>query len=194
MKKFLILAISMICFLEIGAQDRSMNGGVAVAFSQDQSYYKYTGISTDAINTTYDSLGMIFTMNKSRPTRYDFKVRVDTVHLGARYSGIYSAKLQGRKFTTDTWTDITTVTSTHQTKDSSIYFSYNVEPSSSATLLYDTTLHTTTYWKGANPLLYSATLTTTGSATSKYWYQYRILLIWSAGSEKVEYIETKFWF
>lgn len=212
MKKIFLSVILSLFVLVSYSQDRLIG---TYNFTADLQYLLYNGTSLDVVSSTKDSLAAVFTMSKTYPTRYNLKLKLDTVHSGAAKSGITYIVLQGRDFTTDTFVTIRRITSNHQASDTSMYFSLKTEDANSSTftLAFDTTL---VYGRGGNAIstfawdtvgsaingtlvnknraLYSATgtITTTGTAVKKYYYQYRILIIRVAGSAKLSYFETRF--
>jgi hypothetical protein len=181
MKKIFLLTFLVAITISLFAQDRT----VPFVFSQDNQYLAYTGESSlDRVSSTKDSLAILFTLNKTYPVQYDGLFIIDSVSTPRVL--IY---LQGKKFANDSWTTITSIIytgTTSATHDTTIRFSLVTEPTS--TLLFDTTKYTAGVYRHD---LYSATQTQT--SVSKYYRQFRILFVRTAGTAKLQEFEWKFW-
>ncbi len=101
MKKLILVFIGIFFGITVFSQDRT----VTRTLRPDQTLYDYTGQDADTLGTTVDTIDFIFNVNKSRPVLHNIEVSTGSV---ATIDGTvtYDVKLQGRTFTSDSWSDI----------------------------------------------------------------------------------------
>jgi len=100
----------------------------AFAFAQAQTIlpvktyiYTYTGVATDTVGSGTTTWNKAIQLNKLDGLYYNAKVKVSDVVDGAACT----VKLQGKIFSTDSYTDISTVTWTGAGTDTTILFTQN---------------------------------------------------------------------
>jgi len=100
----------------------------AFAFAQAQTIlpvktyiYTYTGLATDTVGSGTTTWNKAIQLNKLDGLYYNAKVKVSDVVAGAACT----VKLQGKIFSTDSYTDISTVTWTGAGTDTTILFTQN---------------------------------------------------------------------
>lgn len=101
MKKILIILFAIVA-MAINAQDRSKS----FELQRDDIFARYTGVSADSVGVTQDTLEYKWFVNKEYDLLYDVQVKQTEL----RGRGLNTVSLQGRKFSTDAWTNITSVT------------------------------------------------------------------------------------
>ncbi len=101
MKKIGLILIAMFIAVAAFSQDRT----VTRTLSPDQTVYGYEGQSADTLGTTVDTLAFVFNANKSNPVLHNIEVKTSDVD-GIDGTVTYDVKLQGRIFTSDSWSDI----------------------------------------------------------------------------------------
>ncbi len=165
MKKIGLILIAMFIGVTAFSQDRT----VSRTLSPDQTLYDYTGQDADRLSTTVDTVDFIFTINKSRPVLHNIEVSTGSVST-IDGSVTYDVKLQGRTFTSDSWTDIdatnTGLDATNGGSDSQIDFTTDL----------------------------SSVLDTSASTTHPFYRQFRILvaLNTTSGLDAGEQIEVDY--
>ncbi len=153
----------------IGVTAFSQDRTVSRTLSPDQTLYDYTGQDADRLSTTVDTVDFIFTINKSRPVLHNIEVSTGSVST-IDGSVTYDVKLQGRTFTSDSWTDIdatnTGLDATNGGSDSQIDFTTDL----------------------------SSVLDTSATTTHPFYRQFRILvaLNTSTGLDADEEIEVDY--
>lgn len=80
--------------------------------------YQYVGTASDSLGAVRDSILFPLYVESFNPTWYDFKVRIHEVVSPCNVA----VQLQGRKFSTDSWSTITTTTYKGVGTDTSILF------------------------------------------------------------------------
>lgn len=101
MKKIIFITlISLVAFVA-NAQDRSKS----FSLGRDDIFFAYTGVAADTCGVTQDTLEYKWFINKEYDLLYDVNVKLTEV----RGRGVCTVSLQGRKFETDDWTNITSV-------------------------------------------------------------------------------------
>jgi len=171
MKKIGLILIALFVSGAVFSQDRT----VTRTLQPDQTLYDYTGQAADTIGTTVSSMGFVFNANKSAPVLHNIEVSTGSVEA---ISGTvtYDVKLQGRTFTSDSWSDIdatnTGLDATNGGSDSQIDFTTDLTES----------------------------IDTLASTNHPFYRQYRILIEWNdttdlAGGDQIEvdYIYVKFY-
>ena len=167
MKRLIIFAILIFVSVGLFAQDRT----VERTLSANQTLYDYSGQDADTLGTTVDTMAFVFNVNKNRPVLHNIEFKSDVV---AAIDGTYTidVKLQGRTFTSDSWSDIGTNTGQDAT--------------SAITLDFTTDL--------------SEVVDTLASTNHPFYRQFRILVAnntvsgLDAGEQhKIEYIYLKFY-
>ena len=102
MKKFILLIALVIGFLSVSAQTvRTKTLPVNIYL------WEYTGLATDTLGAGQTTWGYETVINKSDGFFYNIRVKVSDKTTGA--NGVGTIKLQGKHFSTDTYSDITTI-------------------------------------------------------------------------------------
>ena len=117
MKNLIILFIGILCALTVSAQDRTVSHTLRV----NHTYFDYTGVAADTVSNNADSLAVAFTLNKEYPVQYYIYLDIDTVS-----SSSTTIKLQGKVFSDESYTDISSV-SFGGTDDTTFVFSFQNE-------------------------------------------------------------------
>jgi len=101
MKKLILILLALFIGVSAFSQDRT----VTRTLSPDQTLYDYTGQAADTLGTTVDTIAFVFHANKSQPVLHNIEVSTGSV---ATIDGTvtYDVKLQGRTFSSDSWSDI----------------------------------------------------------------------------------------
>jgi len=101
MKKLILIIALLAVGISVYSQDRTVN----LTFGPEQTLYDYDGRDADTLGTTVDTIEVIFNLNKSRPLLHNMEVSTGSV---STIDGTvtYDVKLQGRTFTSDSWSDI----------------------------------------------------------------------------------------
>jgi hypothetical protein len=168
MKRLIIFSILLIVSVGLFAQDRI----VERTLSPDQTLYDYTGQDADTLGTTVDTMAFVFNVNKNRPVLHNIEFKSDVV---SAIDGTYEidVKLQGRTFTSDSWSDIDATNTGN-------------DATGAITLDFTSDL--------------SEVLDTSATTTHPYYRQFRLLVAnntvsgLDAGEQhKVEYIYVKFY-
>lgn len=98
MKRFILILIAFAAFAISYGQERT----VTKTFTSTNSYYKYTGTSSDIINgSTYDTLTVDIFLDKSQPISAYSK---STLSLIGTADTTFSCALYGKVFATDEYT------------------------------------------------------------------------------------------
>ncbi len=103
MKKFLILVILFISMLSVGAQTVRKK-----TLPTNIYLWEYTGTAADTLGAGQTTWGYETILNKADGFFYNIRVKVSDKTTGAAGAG--TIKLQGKHFSTDNYTDITTIT------------------------------------------------------------------------------------
>lgn len=158
----------MALVLNLSAQDRT----VTRTLQSGQTLYDYDGVAADTLGTTVDTMAFVFNANKSRPVLHNIEFASDVV---AAIDGTYTidVKLQGRTFTSDSWSYIDATNT-------------GVDATSSVSIDFTTDL--------------SGVLDTAATTTHPFYRQFRILVAnntvtgLDAGEQhKVSHIYVKFY-
>jgi len=171
MKKLIFILIAMFIGVAVYSQDRT----VTRKLLPNQTLYDYTGQAGDTLGTTVDTIDFIFNVNKSRPVLHNIEVSTGSVS-AIDGTVTYDVKLQGRTFTSDSWSDIdatnTGLDATNGGADSQIDFTTDL----------------------------SEVIDTSASTTHPFYRQFRILVAFNtttgldAGEQlEVDYIYLKFY-
>jgi len=169
MKKLIFILIAMFIGVAVYSQDRT----VTRKLLPNQTLYDYTGQAADTLGTTVDTIDFIFNVNKSRPVLHNIEVSTGSVS-AIDGTVTYDVKLQGRTFTSDSWSDIDATntgldaTNTAQSGDVNITFNSDL----------------------------SAMIDTTAATAEPFYRYFRIIIDAadvSAGSAKVNYVYWKFY-
>ncbi|MCF8218776.1 MAG: hypothetical protein K9J21_07315 [Bacteroidales bacterium] len=117
MKKLILIFSILILAFSVKAQDRT----ISRTLTPDQTLYDYDGQAADTLGTTVDTLAFVFTSNKSNPVLHNIEFNADPNTIDGTYT--VDVKLQGRTFTSDSWSDIdATNTGVDATSEVSIDF------------------------------------------------------------------------
>jgi hypothetical protein len=101
MKKIFILFAFTLLFVSGFAQDRSLSA----TLGREDIFFKYPGVAKDSCGVTQDTLEYKWFINKAYDLLYDVQVKLTEI----RGRGLCTVSLQGRKFESDSWSNITSV-------------------------------------------------------------------------------------
>jgi len=101
MKRLIFIFLALFIGVTVYSQDRTVTRTLAFG----KTLYDYTGQAGDTLGTTVDSIEVIFNTNKNRPILHNIEVKTSDVD-GIDGTVTYDVKLQGRTFTSDSWSDI----------------------------------------------------------------------------------------
>jgi len=119
MRNIVIIFLLAFVALVVSGQDKKHYVGAGGALSSVQYDFSYTGFKAiDSVTTNQDSVTVQFKSNKPEALYYDFKTKIlETTACKVAVS------LQGRKFTDDAWSNITTTQYYGGGSDTTINFS-----------------------------------------------------------------------
>lgn len=100
-KLFSLIFLFAICLTLANAQT-----GTTVTLPKGQQFYEFTGLATDYSTTSPTATWTKDVLIKNIPERVNYNIQLKVHKLS---SGQAAIKLQGKVFSTDTYTDITTV-------------------------------------------------------------------------------------
>ena len=102
MKKFILLIALAIGFLSISAQTVKK-----YTLPVNQYFWNYTGTAADTLGVGQTTWGYETIINKQDGFFYNIRVKVSDKTTGG--AGVGTIKLQGKHFSTDAYSDITTI-------------------------------------------------------------------------------------
>jgi len=102
MRKFIIMLALIAVAAMASAQDRSKH----FELGRNDIFFNYTGTVADSIGVTQDTVEYKWFINKEYDLFYDVQVKVKEI----RGRGLNTISLQGRTFSNDAWTNITSIT------------------------------------------------------------------------------------
>jgi hypothetical protein len=100
MKKLIFVMAALILAFSVKAQDRTVTRTLAPGIS----LIEYSGHAADTLGTTQDTIAFVFQPNKTAPVVHNIEVNADPNTIDGTYT--VDVKLQGRIFSTDSWSDI----------------------------------------------------------------------------------------
>lgn len=115
MKNIIILCT----FLLIATVGLSQNR--SVQFKPTEYFNEYSGAASDTISNNDSLFSIEYQLNKAEPVKYNVAVKLTKVSGTPRVV----AKLQGKVFSADTYSDITTVTWYGTSSDTTIKYTQN---------------------------------------------------------------------
>jgi len=169
MKKLLvIMSVLLLSVAALTAQDRT----VSRVLGTNYTMLEYQGVAADALGISVDTLEYTLRVDKNRPVLHNIQVKTSPV---GTIDGVITASvfLQGRVFSTDSWSNID-VTKTAQNVTSELTVNFYSD--------------------------LSAMLDTTAANTAPFYRQYRVLILFdnttglTAGEQvKLDWIYWKFY-
>jgi hypothetical protein len=113
MKKLIFIFIALFIGVAAYSQDRTVEYPV---LTPERSIVDYTGVSADTLGTTVDSLAFDVKIEKHRPVLYGTEISISPVS-AIDGTVTYDVKLQGKVWSTDSWSDISSSTAIDPTND-----------------------------------------------------------------------------
>ena len=101
MKNILIILLAFVAFA-VNGQDLSRNRG---GLKMDEFFPYYAGVAADTVGLTQDTVEVKWFVNKPKDLLYNWQTKVTET----RGRGLVTISLQGRVFSTDAWTNITSI-------------------------------------------------------------------------------------
>ncbi len=112
----ILLFLFAVVAIAVNGQDLSRDrGGLKVS----EYFPYYAGVAGDTCGTTQDTMEYKWFVNKERALLYDWNVKVTE----KRGRGLLTISLQGRNFSTESWTNITSTTYYGGGTDTTVKFS-----------------------------------------------------------------------
>jgi hypothetical protein len=101
MRKLIILLTALVA-IAVNGQDKS----VSKELNRIDCFFNYPGVTADTCGVTQDTIEYKWFVNKEYDLLYDVQCKVQEI----RGRGVNTISLQGRKFSNDAWTNITSIT------------------------------------------------------------------------------------